>query len=208
VIGCCNTVRSFKQFKNNFIDQGDDMCIRASVSRINFIKDLISANSPPRKNCSHLLTLWQRALLVLVKDSPILSHRKVQWVWSPESATGKSSITDLIRNDGSKIFVWPQLAEIKDALGMYNDEPVVIFDIPRDGRVDWLYPILETVSDQTLIASGKYQGVIKRFVSHTIVLSNFAPEHSRLPGRIEEIRVKPLADETYEQIDIATQLSF
>jgi hypothetical protein len=24
VIGCCNTVRSFKQFKNNFIDQGDD----------------------------------------------------------------------------------------------------------------------------------------------------------------------------------------
>lgn len=91
---------------------------------------------------------------------------------------------------------------------MYDDQTVIVFDVPRDGRIENLYPILETVSDQNLVSAGKYQGTIKRFFAHTIVLSNTSPDHDRLPGRIQEIQVKPLAEEEYEMIEIATQLSF
>jgi len=91
---------------------------------------------------------------------------------------------------------------------MYDDQPAIIFDVPRDGRLENLYSILETVSDQNLVSAGKYAGVIKRFYAHVIVLSNMGPDHDRLPGRIQEIQVKPLADEEYELTDIVSQLSF
>lgn len=208
VISCCNLVRTFAAFKKRFIDGGDPDCTRAAISRINFIKELIMANSPPRRVISHLLTCWQRALITACQDSPVASHRKIFWVWSGESGTGKSSICDLILQHDIKVFIWPQESSIKDAIFMYDDQPVIIFDVPRDGRIENLYPILETVSDQNLVSAGKYQGAVKRFFSHSIVMSNTAPDHDRLPGRLQEIRVKPLADEEYEMAEIATQLSF
>lgn len=208
VLSCCNAVRSFPQFKRQFIDGGDNDCIRASIARVNFIKDLIAANSPPKKAAPVLLTLWQRAILTLCKSPPLNSHRKINWIWSPESGTGKSSITDLIINDGTKVFVWPQGSSVKDAVYMYDEQPVIVFDVPREGGIENLYPLLETVSDQILVSAGKYMGVVKRFYAHVLVLANTSPEQDRLPGRIEEIRVKPLADEAYELVDIATQLSF
>jgi hypothetical protein len=208
VINCCNRVRTFKQFKREFIDTNDPDCLRAAVSKVHFIKELICANSPPKRSISHLCTLWQRAIITACLDSPVASHRKIMWIWSPESGTGKSSICDLLRQHDLTVFVYPQEAAMKDALGMYADQSVTIVDVPRDGRIETLYPVLESISDQTLLASGKYQGVINRFFCHTIVLSNMEPDHDRLPGRIQEFRVKPLADEQYEQVDVATQLSF
>jgi hypothetical protein len=91
---------------------------------------------------------------------------------------------------------------------MYEDEKAVVFDVPREGSIESLYKVLEVVSDQNLVSGGKYQGAVKRFYAHTIVLSNFSPDHDRLPGRIQEIRVKALADEEYEMTDIISQLSF
>lgn len=208
VVECCNRCRNFRQFKKDYIDNLDPDCMRAAVSKIQLIKELIGANSPPRRTLTHLLTIKQRAIMTLCKDSPVGSHRKIIWIWSSESGTGKSSIADLLRQHDLSVFIYPQEAPLKDALGMYADELVTIIDVPRDGRVDYLYPILESISDQTLLASGKYQGTINRFFCHTIVLSNTSPDHDRLPGRIQEFQFKPLADETYEQIDIASQLSF
>lgn len=208
VITCCNAVRSFKQFKRLYIDTNDEMCIRAAVARCAFIKELIAANSPPKRTIAHLLTLWQRSLITACADSPVASHRKIWWVWSPESGTGKSSIVDLLIQHNYTVFVYPQDSAFKDAVNMYNDQTVTVFDVPREGRLDNLYQVLEQISDQNLVSAGKYMGTIKRFFCHTIVLSNFAPEHNRLPGRIQEIKIKPLADEAYEQVDVATQLSF
>jgi hypothetical protein len=94
VIACCNRCRTFRQFKREYIDAMDPDCLRAAVSKVNFIKELISANSPPRRHVTHLLTLWQRALVTACLDNPVASHRKIYWVWSPESGTGKSSVSD------------------------------------------------------------------------------------------------------------------
>ena len=208
VIACCNASRSFRQFKKEYLDTMDPDCLRAAVSKISFIKELISANSPPKRTMSHLLTLWQRALITACTDNPVAAHRKIYWVWSPESGTGKSSLADLLIQNDISVFIYPGEAPLKDALGMYQDQKVTIIDVPRDGRIESLYPVLENISDQTLLASGKYQGTINRFFCHTIVLSNTSPDHDRLPGRIQEFRVKPLGDEEYEGVDIASQLSF
>lgn len=208
VINCCNLSKSFGDFKRRFITTGDNDCTRAAIARIGFIKEMIAANSPPRRIISHLLTLWQRALITACKDSPVASHRKIYWVWSTESGTGKSSVADLLLQHDISVFIWPGESSLKDAIYMYQDQQVVVCDVPRDGRVDNLYPILESVSDQNLVSAGKYQGCVKRFFSHTIVLSNFSPDHDRLPGRIQEINVKPLADENYEVTDVVSQLSF
>lgn len=208
VLQCCNSVRSFAQFKRQYIDQGDQDCVRAAISRINFIKEIIAANSPPKRTCRVLLTLWQRALVTLCSTNPVGSHRRIHWIWSTESGTGKSTITDVLIEHGLRVFVWPNASSIKDAIYMYDEQPVIIFDIPREASVEQMYSTLETVSDQTLVSAGKYTGVVKRFFAHVIVLSNMAPEESRLPGRFEIINVKPLADETYELVDITSQLSF
>lgn len=208
VITCCNAVRNFKQFKRAYIDTGDEMCTRAAIARCSFIKELIAANSPPKRVINHLLTLWQRSIITACLDSPVASHRKIWWIWSAESATGKSSLVDLLIQHSLKVFIYPQDSSFKDAIHMYDDQPVTVFDVPREGRLDGLYTVLEQISDQNLVSAGKYFGACKRFFCHTVVLSNFAPEHERLPGRISEVKIKPLADETYEQVDIATQLSF
>jgi hypothetical protein len=208
VFACCNTVRTFKAFKRRYLDTNDTDCVRATICKVPLIKELITANGPPMKTLSLLLTLWQRGIVTQCLLNPILGHRTATWVWSSESGTGKTSIIDILIQNNLEVFIYPQDTPLKDALGMYNDEPVVVLDIPRDGRVDMMYPILEQITDQSLLSSGKYQGTITRFLAHTIVLSNTAPDHDRLPGRIQEVRVKPLADEEYEMTDIVTQLSF
>lgn len=144
----------------------------------------------------------------MCEDTPVASHRKACWIWSAESGTGKSSIVDLLRESGKSVFMWPRDSTIKDAVHMYDDQEVVVFDVPRDGRVEAIYEAIETVTDQCLVSGGKYSGSIKRFLAHTIVLSNMAPDHDRLPGRIQEVHAKPLADEDYEMVDLASQLDF
>ena len=206
VFRCCAEVRTFKEFKRQFIDTEDADCVRAAISKCSFVQTLIGTNSPLKRVITHEPAQWQHGLVTACAQDPVLGHRKIWWVWSPESGTGKSTIVDLLIQNDISVFIFPVESGLKDALGMYQQQKVVVFDVPRDGRLDPLYPLLEAVSDQTLLSSGKYQGTFARFLSHTIVLSNHGPEHARLPGRIEEIKVKPLADETFTRIN--TQLSF
>lgn len=208
VFACCQICTTFATFRRRFIDQGDEDCTRAFINKPNVIMQYIASNPPRVADGPHLLTLWQKNMVTLCSNSPVTAHRKIYWIWSSESGTGKSSIADICIRAGLPIFVWPADATIKDAVNMYDDQPVVVFDVPRDGRIDTLYPVLETVSDQRLVSSGKYNGKVTRFFAHTIVCSNMAPDHDRLPGRIDEIHVKTLQEEEYEVGDVMSQLSF
>lgn len=209
VMDCCKQAKSYSDFIKNFA-QNDETCRRAFFSKANCIRDIINANSPPKMPTTHMNTIWQDGMLSTCQKEPIETKRVIHWFWSSSSGTGKSSIIDILLNANIDVFVWPQGAELKDAVYMYRNQRVVVFDIPRDGRIETIYPLLETVSDQTIVSTGKYNGVVTRFYAHVIVTCNFAPDFDRLPGRIKATEVRPFDQEDYAEadFDIVARLSF
>lgn len=166
-----------------------------------FIKELFNNRSPIKMPFVHAKTAWQQEVQDLCKQPPVNSHRKIINIWSAESGTGKSSIADILRDAGLRVFVFPAGDRMLDAAFMYRSEPVVIFDLPRqDCHTDDLYKSLEIVSDQRVVTSGKYEGRSTRFLAHTVVTSNRALEDYRLPGRITYINAQPLDKENYAEI--------
>jgi len=211
VLACINQegVRTYQQFLKSFVNcaDKDEDCFRASMQRANWIRDLIYAKSPIKRELSFVKTVWQANLLAMMHGDPKTSARKVINVWSAESGTGKTSIVDLARQDGLNVFIFP--SKIADAINMYQYEEVVVFDCTRSTNVEIgdLYESMEVVSDQRLVSSGKYMGKTVRFTAHVLVFTNIQLDQDRLPGRISFINPKPLQQESYEEIAIELDFS-
>ena len=72
--------------------------------------------------------------------------------------------------------------KVADIAHVYNEEPIVIFDLPRTmaDHCDHIYSMIEKFKDGCIF-SVKYESRTKVFdVPHVIVFANFEPDLSKL----------------------------
>lgn len=122
---------------------------------------------------------WQQYLFDIVKE-PCNDSRTIHWVYDPGMNKGKTEFGRfLMRNYGACILG----GKASDVLYMYDEEPIAIFDIPKDVAntdKDFIaYAAIEKVKDG-FYASGKYQGrkMNRDFDAHVIVFANCPPKEN------------------------------
>jgi len=120
---------------------------------------------------------WQLDILDILKGKP--NDREINWVYDPKGNKGKSRLCANLLLEHKAILL---RGKASDMAYMYNNNPVVVFDIPRtqfneDGR--YMHAIYETAEclKNGVIVSTKYESKMKLFtVPHVIVFSNMLPD--------------------------------
>lgn len=139
---------------------------------------------------------YQEQVLSLLREP--FQKRRIIWIWSEESGTGKTSTLDLVAKTFDPVFYAP-LTTLNDATLMYSNESVVIFDCARGFNVRdaGFCSYLERVSDYSRTSSGKYAGKTVVWQCHVLVTSNAPPPSDLLPQRFIEVpAVKSYAADT------------
>lgn len=104
--------------------------------------------------------------------------RKVIWFYDKVGNSGKSTLCNYLYAKKKCIIL--NNAKSSDIAYVYNGEPLVLFDIPRnlEGKIN--YSIIENLKNGRIFST-KYKGKIKFFKCPTIVVfANFLPEFSSL----------------------------
>lgn len=129
-----------------------------------------------------VLREWQTQVLTWLSGSPI--SRRIYWIWSTQSARGKSTFYQYCC---TKFNVLPGCLELRDTMRAYNGHPIIWFDLSRSDPLDAkMSSQLETLSSGGWVMSWKYEPVRKLVCSHIVVSCNRPPIHDRLPQRIQE----------------------
>ncbi len=134
------------------------------------------------------LLLWQRKLLASLK-SEAPRRRRIFWVWSTTSKTGKSTFMQYLReNCNACVGLW----DLNNFLFIYQQSlaGIILFNLPRHQALDEKkLATLEALSDQGRIACGKYEGTEVMVAAHIVVFANIPPPDADLPDRIIEIHL-------------------
>lgn len=127
---------------------------------------------------------WQHDI-VKICDSPA-DWRTIYFVYNASGNEGKTQLTKWLQNHYSVCILRPSKAA--DCLYLYNNQPIVIFDIPKstdDQYVPW--GALEQIKDG-IVFSSKYDTKTKYRTTpcHIFVFSNHPPP----VGKYSEDRIK------------------
>lgn len=142
------------------------------------------------------LRTWQTEVMELLNGPPV--KRRIIWIWSTESGTGKTTFFDYVSS------VHPTLpgADWSNTLYCYDGQRVIWFDRTRaesnsDKSVDQFYVDLEKWSNCTIHTSTKYSCCRKLVAAHIVVTANAAPDQFRLPDRFYVVQANyvPKLDE-------------
>lgn len=134
-----------------------------------------------------ILREWEEKVIDLLNEAPV--RRRIIWIWSHESKTGKSTFKDYCDNKYKDKVLIVATEKMTDILYAYKQEKVIWFDLTRGVRLDSeLFRILEKLSDNGSVLSTKYESVKKRISAHVVVTSNEPPPYHILPERIVEIK--------------------
>lgn len=129
------------------------------------------------------LYCWQWGILYYLKQG--WQTRRIYWIWSERSGTGKSSFGQFLC---SRYDVLIASGEYKDILYAYQDQEVIWFDLARADQLNGnLTSTLELLSNGGRQMSTKYQACQKIVQAHIIVTSNKAPPTDVLPNRLVSI---------------------
>ncbi|AUM61753.1 Rep [uncultured virus] len=120
---------------------------------------------------------WQREVYHLLSQAP--EHRRIIWIYSDESGTGKTTFMDFV---STKRDVLPASGKLADILYAYDKNEIIWFDMARTESGD-IYTILENLSNIGYKLSTKYLSVKKFVKAHIVVTSNYVPDIQRLPKR-------------------------
>ena len=127
---------------------------------------------------------WQNSLYRAMQLDP--ESRRIHWVWSNESATGKTQTMTYFMKDH-----FPTLKagnwKMQDTLYPYDGEKIIWFNISRAADVNEnTWNVLELFSDGGPMLSTKYQPIQKIVHAHIVVTCNIDPEiaHRKLPSRV------------------------
>lgn len=135
-----------------------------------------------------ILKPWQILLYDMFRQAPV--HRRIFWIWSSESGTGKSTFMVWVHANMKTDMLSVESFKYADILYAYEDHKVIYFDIPRCqdresvGLVD---NVLEKLSNTSIKLSTKYESVQKFVCAHIVVTSNYAPPVDRIPHRFFEV---------------------
>jgi len=164
----------------------------------------------PKCNINYkTLTKWQKNLYIKLKSAPV--EREIIWVWSDKSKQGKSTFVKYLQNK-LNVFCVKRIKNLDDIGYCYNNESVLIIDLPRSKSKllennlkdyfidnshikynnDNFLSIIETLSDHGSYNCGKYDGKYVIFNCHIVILSNCSNEYvdKYLPNRIYSVEAK------------------
>lgn len=135
------------------------------------------------------LRTWQHNVMEMLKEPP--KKRRIIWIWSSESGTGKTTFYDYVSA------AMPTLpgADWTNTLYLYDGHKVIWFDRTRAESDNWksvdtFYSDLERWSNCTTHTSTKYNCTRKFVNAHIVVTANAAPDDFRLPDRFVVIRAE------------------
>ncbi len=131
------------------------------------------------------LRLWQK--FVIEKVTGPWEKRKIYWIWSHESGTGKSTLMDYCCATLKLNILPADEPNLKDILYAYSNQNIIWFDITRDNSSQYKN-VLEKLSNGGMMLSTKYESCTKIVKAHIVVCSNEEPPHHLLPNRIHEIK--------------------
>lgn len=120
---------------------------------------------------------WQKyfinALAPQCKDD-----RKIHVVVDPKGGGGKSKLADYLQYHHNAFIT--EGGSKKDIACSYDGQPIVVFDIARNGECELNYSALESFKNGR-IQSNKYESHLKRFETpHVIVLANWDLDYSKI----------------------------
>lgn len=125
-----------------------------------------------------VLRNWQNEVIGML-DEPV-QKRRIIWIWSAESGTGKTTFFDYC---SAKYNVLPG-TDYVNTLYAYDGQGVIWFDLSRHQTHDHIpYHALEKLSNQTIHLSTKYVTTRKYVSSHIVVTANIAPDEQKIPNR-------------------------
>lgn len=128
------------------------------------------------------LETWQREILDFLKGEP--TPRRIIWIWSIQSSTGKTTFKKYVQATYPKTFLLGAM-NLKDTMYSYTDQNIIWFDVPRQAPLDAEFTSqLETLSDGGIVNSTKYKTKNKIVSAHIVVTTNRPPPIDRLPNRI------------------------
>lgn len=153
---------------------------------------LATATQPTME--SLVLYQWQTDLIRHLKAAP--QTRRIWWIWSRASSTGKSTFVQYLASTvfREKVLIAPW--HLPSLMFMYDRHWIVAFNMPRDAQQEFLeeksyLATLERLSDGGLMASTKYESAMKYVSAHIVVTANISPPYEKLPLRIVEICLDP-----------------
>jgi len=127
---------------------------------------------------------WQSEIYELLQGPP--EHRRIFWIWSDESGTGKTTFRDWV---SLKMDVLPASGKLTDILYAYDNNDVIWFDFTRAQNGYESYASLEELSNIGFKLSTKYTPLRKFVKAHIVVTSNHEPNEERLPQRFKVYHV-------------------
>lgn len=123
---------------------------------------------------------WQNEVLGLLRE-PVKS-RRIIWIWSSESGTGKSTFFDYVCRQ--KDFTVLPGSDYDNTLYAYDGQGILWFDLTRSQSAEHIpYHALEKFSNSTFHLSKKYTSVRKYVSAHVVVTANVPPDETKLPER-------------------------
>lgn len=117
------------------------------------------------------LRSWQQEIVDFIKTEP--NDRTINWYYEHEGNFGKTALALYLCDHHDAVIV---SGEYKRIAYQYDNEPIVIWNVPRDQNVEHIsYKAMENLKDGFL-NSTMYVPVMKRFTTpHVLVFANAQP---------------------------------
>lgn len=125
---------------------------------------------------------WEAEAMELLEGKP--EKRRIIWIWSIESGTGKSTFFDYCSHR------WNVLpgTDYVNTLYSYDGHEIIWFDLTRSQSDEHMpYHALEKLSNGGYHLSTKYVPCRKYVFCHIVVTSNIPPNVAKLPDRCYQI---------------------
>lgn len=155
--------------------------------------DFIATKRVPETNIESLYE-WETDLIRMLR--PERQMRRIFWIWSERSSTGKSTFVQYLADHPFRGRVLVAPWDLRSLLFMYEDHHIIALNMPRDVHEEFMVDrsylaTLERISDGGWMPSPKYQSRMKHVHAHIIVTANVPPPYERLPYRIFEVALDP-----------------
>lgn len=176
----------------------DPDVVRATAAKLNYVQALYNSRPQAPPEPAIVLRKWQKKVLEMLAEP--VQKRRIIWIWSEASGTGKTTFFDYC---STKFSILPG-ADWTNTMFVYDGQSVLWYDRTRaqsgDHRnVDLFYSDLERASNATLHTSTKYVGCRKYISCHVVVTANSTPDDFRLPGRFVVVEAKTKEQEDREE---------